>query len=261
MPILYIGGYGRSGSTVLDQTIAVHLGGISLGEAVYLPRSVSRHDRCSCGVQADLCPVWHDAASQIRLQSPALRDHSFREDGLWGLMSPRSPHYDRAQRAIFQKLESTLYCDSSKTCRHAMLRPWALDQLFPGQLFFVWLHRPLLDTITQSLMKGTNQQLEHGSTSGLPWLRIARGVIGYIYANVTAWVYAAIVFRHRSILIDQRQLRQQPDLVLHRIADLVHQAGRSSVASAAPFPMSPPRFEPSLDPLHQIAGNRNRRQF
>jgi len=66
--IVYVLGHGRSGSTVLDMTLAERLNGISLGQFVGLAQMVSRsdHDRCSCGESLSNCPRWAPVVSSER---------------------------------------------------------------------------------------------------------------------------------------------------------------------------------------------------
>ncbi|MCF8227260.1 MAG: hypothetical protein K9J30_15395 [Bacteroidales bacterium] len=60
--IIYIAGFGHSGSTILDMSLGTLPGVIGLGELKTLMDDQSR-DRhftsvCSCGKKATECPVW-----------------------------------------------------------------------------------------------------------------------------------------------------------------------------------------------------------
>jgi hypothetical protein len=57
--VVYLGGFGRSGSTLVERMLAAAPGWVNVGELVDLARSVARTDElCGCGVQFSRCPRW-----------------------------------------------------------------------------------------------------------------------------------------------------------------------------------------------------------
>jgi hypothetical protein len=57
--VLYLGGVGRSGSTLLERMLGELPGAISLGEVVHLwDRGVRDDERCGCGNAFSACPFW-----------------------------------------------------------------------------------------------------------------------------------------------------------------------------------------------------------
>jgi hypothetical protein len=57
--VLYIGGIGRSGSTLLERLIGQLPGVCPVGELVYLyERGIMRDERCGCGQPFRQCPFW-----------------------------------------------------------------------------------------------------------------------------------------------------------------------------------------------------------
>lgn len=59
LTVLYIGGVGRSGSTLLDRLLGVAPDVVSVGELVYLWRNFLRLQRlCGCGLVGVECPFW-----------------------------------------------------------------------------------------------------------------------------------------------------------------------------------------------------------
>lgn len=61
VPVLYVGGIGRSGSTVLGRVLATLPGVHSVGEVVHLwGRGLARGDRCGCGCPFRECPFWSE---------------------------------------------------------------------------------------------------------------------------------------------------------------------------------------------------------
>lgn len=58
-PVLYLAGLGRSGSTLLERTLARLDGAVAVGEVVHLwERGLVRNELCGCGVPFRECPFW-----------------------------------------------------------------------------------------------------------------------------------------------------------------------------------------------------------
>jgi hypothetical protein len=56
--LVYIGGYGRSGSTLLEYLLTTHPAVVACGEVERHLRSFGRKKVCTCGRRAKRCPVW-----------------------------------------------------------------------------------------------------------------------------------------------------------------------------------------------------------
>ncbi|MGI8523657.1 MAG: sulfotransferase [Nocardioides sp.] len=57
--VVYLGGFGRSGSTLVERVLAAAPGWVNVGELVDLARSVARCDElCGCGLLFSQCPTW-----------------------------------------------------------------------------------------------------------------------------------------------------------------------------------------------------------
>lgn len=57
--VLYIGGFGRSGSTLVERVVQAAPQAVSLGEVVHLwKRGVVGDEPCGCGVAFSECPFW-----------------------------------------------------------------------------------------------------------------------------------------------------------------------------------------------------------
>ncbi|MEQ6902482.1 sulfotransferase [Nocardioides sp. YIM 152588] len=57
--VVYLGGFGRSGSTLVERVLGTAPGWVNIGELVDLARSVAPADElCGCGVPFSACPVW-----------------------------------------------------------------------------------------------------------------------------------------------------------------------------------------------------------
>ncbi len=75
MKVLYIAGWGRSGTTILDNVLGSYTGVFSVGELYFLwKRGLSQNRHCGCGQPLPKCPLWRevlDLAYQGRELRPA----------------------------------------------------------------------------------------------------------------------------------------------------------------------------------------------
>jgi len=64
--VVYIAGYGRSGSTLLDLLLGRLDGWFSMGEFRLFWHALRDHWRCGCGEDVEHCPVWSAVLAQAR---------------------------------------------------------------------------------------------------------------------------------------------------------------------------------------------------
>ncbi|HXD55931.1 MAG TPA: sulfotransferase [Solirubrobacteraceae bacterium] len=65
MKILYVGGYPRSGSTLLSRVLGEHPGSFCAGETRYLwERALMHGVDCGCGVPFAACPLWGEVGER-----------------------------------------------------------------------------------------------------------------------------------------------------------------------------------------------------
>src|SRR5262252_2040072 len=62
--VLYIAGWDRSGSTILDRTLGQLPGFFSVGELVHLWEGGNSQVLCECGRSLKDCAIWHQVFSQ-----------------------------------------------------------------------------------------------------------------------------------------------------------------------------------------------------
>ncbi|NBB91748.1 MAG: hypothetical protein GVY32_01095 [Gammaproteobacteria bacterium] len=63
--VLFIGGCGRSGSTLLSVFLNAHPGMVSVGELKFLPEWIARDAPCTCGRPVSACEFWRDIAAGL----------------------------------------------------------------------------------------------------------------------------------------------------------------------------------------------------
>ena len=111
--LIYIAGYGFSGSTLLERMIACHPKIIGLGEVYNLLQDFDQNEICSCGLSLPLCPYWKEAYS-IYLKDKKLVN----SQNIFSLLSES------------QVPKVQYFCDSSKTTFGNMLRPFFLSKKY-----------------------------------------------------------------------------------------------------------------------------------
>src|SRR5690349_2184383 len=63
IPVLFIAGAARSGSTLLDRVIGMHEGFCSSGELTFIwQRSYRENQLCGCGVPFHECEFWREVS-------------------------------------------------------------------------------------------------------------------------------------------------------------------------------------------------------
>lgn len=122
VPVVYIGGCQRSGSTLLDRMLSQVPEHLSAGEVVHLwIRGLSGNELCGCGAAFLDCPFWSEVGrvgfggwDQIRIEEVvALQRSVDRNRYIFFMLMPRlSPRYERdlrAYAAILERLYRGIY--------------------------------------------------------------------------------------------------------------------------------------------------------
>jgi hypothetical protein len=140
--VLYVGGLGRSGSTLLDRMLGQLDGVVSVGELVHVwRRGLEENNLCGCGERFRDCPFWRrvgeeafggwdtvDAAEVLALQGAVDRNRYvplMLLPALRPAYRARVRRYldllDRLYRAVQQVAGGRLVVDASKHASHAFL--------------------------------------------------------------------------------------------------------------------------------------------
>ena len=140
--VLYLGGLGRSGSTLVDRVLGQTPGVCSVGELVFLwDRALSANELCGCGAPFDECPFWKEIGAVAfggwdTIDPRAIRAWQRRVDRnryVPAMFAPSlAPAYERRlepyaeavgriYRAIASVTGATLIVDSSKHASTAAL--------------------------------------------------------------------------------------------------------------------------------------------
>jgi hypothetical protein len=133
LKVLYIAGWGRSGTTILDNILGSYTRVVGVGELYYLwRRGLGQGRRCGCGIRLRSCPMWRrvldvaydeaDVAALARqtngIQRRTIRVRDTRKLARADLDPDASRYRDeigRLYRALGQVTGAELIVDSSKT--------------------------------------------------------------------------------------------------------------------------------------------------
>jgi len=225
--IIYIAGYGRSGSTALDLALGEIDGVMSCGELVSLPAEVVSYDfaKCGCGNLYDECEIWSDLSSTITSED---RDCSIYNNMilpvrlLFSLLFffrhrkfLRRKDGDEFNRRvvdyIYNLVGPSCIVDSSKSSWFASLRPYSLKRA-GFEVFVIHLQRDLFGVL-ESVKRGDNKALMGDKSKGKAFA-VFRAFITYSYANFIGWFLG---FSFPRIKVKQKDLKENPDLVVSNI--------------------------------------------
>lgn len=170
--LVYIGGFGRSGSTLLEALLTSSPDLVACGETVSALRQ--EPDRlCSCGRKATVCPVWGPV-----LASPEKR-------GGW-------THSGLDMALLEQILASNrVMVDSSKTAWGVSRSPFRLRRLLGVDFQLVHLVRDPR-AVCWSIVRGRRRRSERDGVRPKAMRHYMEGAFGWLVAN-----FACEAFYHR----------------------------------------------------------------
>ena len=259
--LLYIAGYGRSGSTVLAAILGTHPAMVSVGEVTFIADDWPDPDRpCSCGEKYIDCEFWRALTiDEDRLATVAAVQRDVDRHLRWSLVRGHGPmtnaavdEYRRFNRAVLAYARATsgqpIIVDSSKSARGAGARALALRRYLGEDVFVIHLVRNGVATVDSMVNTGSNWVLEgHTSPRRFP---AARASVGWIRANAYATIIGRVVGRDRYLQLRYEDLVADPVAAFGAIGRLIGEdlsdlAAR--IVAQETFPMG-----------HVVGGNRIR---
>ena len=193
--IVYIAGYGRSGSTILDSAIAACVGGFGAGEVKRVFECMTESQYCECGEMINECPFWRSTLSVISAgdgdadQTRAMLELdrlTTRIEQVNGLQNADYAKYVTVWTNLLAELgaHAEVIVDSSKSTRRSRFRAQALADIFETRLFVIHLVRHP-HGVLESALPGTNVDLERGRRQGAisRMVRGIRSMFGWVIAN------------------------------------------------------------------------------
>lgn len=230
--VLYIAGYGRSGSTVLGTILGAHPDVIHVGEVRQLLAEWNRHDRrCSCGERYAACPFWQD----VFAGAPPGKDLLHQQYRIERFISlPRILSgftngevvraYQHYRRTLFEFIrrqsQKQIVLDSSKSTWLATGRFLALNRFAGEEIFVIHVVRNGLAVTESQVLRGRNSEMEvHVPRAGGLTFRTA---IGWWSANLmTSWLSRKMP-DGRYLVVRYEDLVTDPTSVLEEIGQFCH---------------------------------------
>ena len=225
MKVVYVGGHGRSGSTLLDVLLDASPQLLGVGELHHLPRLLADDQSCSCGTALGRCPFWARARSVVDGQggAAAVAELTERVEA-----SPSPPPEDlSAYRRFWIELIDSLapdqgdaiMVDSSKSMGYSRYRFAHLSQAV--DTFHLHLTRDPR-AVTWSARKGPSAQFGQPRSA---LVSVVRSLYAWQASNRQALADAAVSTTHRLAYED---LVGDPSSTLEELAGvLTSWAGRS----------------------------------
>lgn len=261
--VLYIAGWGRSGSTILDNLLGQVEGLFSAGELCYVwDQDLFENGICGCGKPLEECEVWGrvlaekdvsriDAREMTRLQNGGLRTRHLPlmlaprgEASLRSRLEEYPENLGRFYGAIRRVSGARVIVDSSKTPAYG----YALGMAPEIDLHVVHLVRDPRAT-AYSWLKNKRQP-DRGELGYMDRFTPAKSSLMW-----TVWNAAAQLFwgrrEGRYLRLRYEDLVSTPREALERILEMVGEGDRSVL----PFVRG---REVDLAPTHTVAGNPNR---
>lgn len=221
--VLYIAGYGRSGSSILSRLLGAHPDVVSLGEFGRLSASASATVTCSCGEATEHCEFWRAAVAG------GSKRH-FREF--------------KTLKALMLERPEIWFVDSTKTAYFDAWRPGYY--LLAGYDLYVLQLRRSPASVVESAKKGRNRDIERGD-SRKRRLEAIRTVFGWSFAHAVA-VFYRLALGRRGVCMAYEDLVADPADFLSKLGLFM---GLDLEEVVADFGDGQP-----LPPGHEIAGNR-----
>jgi hypothetical protein len=118
LKVLYVTGFGRSGTTIFDNILGQLDGVFAAGELHYIwDRSLAQNRLCACGETFSDCPVWQKTMAGLATD---IEPDTARLTGIRESLNPR--------RSIWARLSGTSLADSPEVAEYAA----AMERLYRG---------------------------------------------------------------------------------------------------------------------------------
>jgi hypothetical protein len=258
--VIYIAGYGRSGTTLLDIALGEHPAVMGGGEISTLARHVWSNDEyCACGARVRSCPMWRGIVEAWSAgEEPTLIDDFRRAQertetilGIGRLLERwrSGRHASRTARlyeAIAARSGCTVVVDSSKLPGRA----FALAAISEIELTVVHVVRDARG-VAWSLKKGFKRQADVGLQRELLPKPLLYTALRWMIVNLATERLCRRAGRGRSMRIRYEDFVANPRETVRRILMLVEPDMAAQPPAVASGPMSP---------KHQVAGSRHRMQ-
>ncbi len=221
--LVYIGGYGHSGSTLLEYLLAADPQVLACGEVASAVRQRGRKEKCTCGRAARDCPVWGPLQA-----SPDALDGRTHEALALALLEQARDGY-------------AVMIDSSKTPWRQSLTPFRLRRDLGDRFLLLHIVRDPRGVCWSAVKKAGRQ-----GTRPLVALRSTGAALGWAIANTACEVFGQR-YPDQYLRLRYENLATNPALVMQEVLQKLLPGGRWRSEGIG-----------AGDNRHQLYGNRLR---
>ncbi len=225
MKILYIMGYGRSGSTLLDTVLSDHPSVFGAGELCNLIGAMDVHrSYCACGVRSAQCPFWLKVRQDWSRVAGGIVENEYlrlqtRLYRYW--LRPRlgdqlMTRYLSQTRALFEAIAETSDGSTIVGSSRAPLRALALSCMGGIEFRVIHLVRDVRG-VACSTMKSWEPDPEAGIVAALPAERPTVAAAKWMLTNAIANRIRTLL-GDRAILVRYEDFVTNPSITLQRIS-------------------------------------------
>ncbi len=228
LDVVYIAGYGRSGSSVLDACLGALEGFVGTGEVAWFANlATTDGTACTCGMSYGECEFW----------GPLVADNVHLGSNL------------EIIQAAAARADATVVVDSSKTTRMTFLRPLELRRAVDVRL--VWLYRRPGAVVFSALRGASNRQAGEPGRRATPGRGGWRALLSWMATNLATGLLFATWPRRKRAILSYEQLAERPEATLEELfasLDMRDALRWRTGSSSACFVAG-----------HGVSGNRSRR--
>lgn len=255
--VLYIAGYGRGGTTLIDIALGEHPVVMGAGEIATLARHVWVNDEyCACGATVRSCQIWSAivrdwTADETRSSIDDYRRSQERTETIAGFgraveRRGGSGHARRTEklfRSIVARSGKAIVVDSSKLPG----RGFALADMPGIDLYVIHVVRDARG-VAWSMRKGFQRQVDKGLQRDLHPKPLTYTALRWSIVNLATELLCRRLGPGRSLRVRYEDFVDAPKATLARILALVGERVQPGLADAP------------IRPQHQVAGSRHRMQ-
>ena len=243
MKVLYISGWTRSGSTLLDTLLGEIDGFFSAGELISLWRmGMTKKRLCGCGQRLETCPVWRPVVERVYGEPQtwesraapiiAIRDSVIRLRNLpkllraaddpngWAPLDAYSDALSQIYASLGEQTGARVVVDSSKLPHQA-----AAEMSVKGiDLYLVHLVRDPR-AVAFSMLRKTMLQDDPDDPVEMPRAGVLYSTAGWVRANLGTEAVARRLPAGHSMRVRYEDLASDPRRVIDSIAKMVGESG------------------------------------
>jgi len=235
---IYITGYGRSGSTILELALTDHIDkSMGLGEVRYVHDVEHSHKHCSCGSMRSNCRVWGNKSLDA-----TIGNFNAELNRIFVVTGNVRNYMDKVFADLHELNGDSIdvVIDSSKNTYGALLRPLKL-LLCSNDVYVIYIKRRLRGVVS-SLVKGRNKHLILNVDESVGYYSVMKSIFHYFICNT---VNAFLLMHPRVVYLSYEKFVSLYEKELPRVIQF------------SGLEMSkPPARELTLEKSHLISGNR-----